>query len=493
MYTLAMERHYREAALNTLRSRLPRPDDLLPQSAVEMHEGLIRVVITMLIPVVPIPVMVAAPAVVTTPVAVTTAPPITTVPVGATTLVDTTTTTMVMPTMSQGEPDRLRASGSGLLRAAMVNQPLIPAPPITTAPVVFPTPTRVPITTGGRVGMTRAIGTGVPTVSGIVHPRPMVTLFVPIRPASQRARMSTAVGVMAGGVVAPTVRPTLSGRGRTPSPTPGPSRDVLMPPPGDEWSTLPAVAVDPRLTFHQPVVGPSTTTVQRTPGKTKKKKDPSPSKVKGQVEPDEGTTQKGKWHTCPECPSSGLFAVLNQFAAHMFDVHNYSWVCPMCGRILTDRGKFNFHVQRMHGVPGKTYMCYYPGCSKTFMTSQYLIDHFPIHGHEHACRRCGCGHRKRTDHLDHERRCKGLFNCEEYKALHEHVGPVWCENCGRIFMQAEYTAHLEACNRKYMERRKGKRHPTQTAVEEGRPACPQQGEQTVGLPSMSVSDTPQPS
>ncbi len=344
MYTLPMERHYREAALNTLRSRLPRPDDLLPKSAVEMHEGPIRVVLMMPIPVVPIPVTVAAPVVVTTPVAVTTAPPITTAPMVVTMPVDTMPTTTVTPIMSQGEPNRVRASGSGLLRAAMVNWPLIPAPPITTAPVVFPMPTRVPISTGGRVGMTHAVGTGVPMVSGIVRPRPVVTPFVPIHPASLRTRMSTAVGVMAGGVVAPTVRPTLSGRGQTPLPPPGPSRDVLMPPPGDEWSTLPAVAVDPQPTFHHPVAGLSTTTVQRTPGKAKKKKDPSPSKVKGQVEPNEGTTQKGKWCTCPECPSSGLFAMLNQFAAHMFDVHNYSWVCPVCGCILTDRGKVNFHV-----------------------------------------------------------------------------------------------------------------------------------------------------
>ncbi len=428
MYTLAMERHYQEAALNTLRSRLLRPNDLLPQSAVQMSKGPISVVIMIPIPVVPIRVTVAAPVVVTTPVAVTTAPPIMTAPVVVTTPMDTTPTTMVMPIMSQGQPNRVRASGSGLLRAAMVNRPLIPAPPIMTAPVMFPMPTHVPITTGGRVGVTRAVGTGVPTVSGIVRPRPAVTPFVPIRPASPRTRMSTAVRVMAGGVVAHTVRPTSSGRGWTPSPIPGPSWDVLMPPPGDEWSTLPAVPVDPQPMFCHPVVGPSTATAQRTPGKSKKK-DPSPSKVKGQVEPDEGTTQKGKWRTCPKCPSSGLFAVLNQFAAHMFEVHNYSWVCPVCGQILTDRGKFNFHVQCVHGVPGKTYTCYYPGCGKTFTTSQYLIDHFPIHGREHACQRCGHGHRKRMDRLDHERRCKGPFNCEEYEALHEHVGPVRCANC----------------------------------------------------------------
>ncbi len=50
------------------------------------------------------------------------------------------------------------------------------------------------------------------------------------------------------------------------------------------------------------------------------------------------------------------------------------------------------------------------------------------------------------DCLDHERRCKGPFNHEEYEALCEHVGPVWCDNCSQIFMQAEYTAHLKACN-----------------------------------------------
>ncbi len=60
-------------------------------------------------------------------------------------------------------------------------------------------------------------------------------------------------------------------------------------------------------------------------------------------------------------------------------------------------------------------------------------------------------------------------------------------------MLAEYTAHLEACNQEYLERRRGKRHPARTSTEEGQPACPQQGEQIAGLPSMFVSDTPQPS
>ncbi len=493
LYTLAMERHYREAALNTLRARLPRPNDLLPKSVVQMSEGPFSVVITMPIPVLPIPVPVTTPLAMTTPMAVTTVPPITTAPVVATTPVDTTPKTTVMPGMSQGEPNRVRASGSGLLRAAMVNWPLIPVLPIMTAPVVFHMPTHVPVTTGGRVSVTRAVGTGVPTTSGIVHPQPAGIPFVPIQPALQRTRVSTAAGVMAGGVVAPTVRPTVSRRGQVPSPMPGQSRDVQTPPPGDEWSMLPAVPVDPQPMFHHPVVGPSAVTGQKTPGESKKRKDPSPSKVPGQVEPDEETTQKGKWHTCPECPSSGLFAVLHQFATHMFDVHNYSWVCPVCGRILMDKGKLNFHVQRVHRIPGKMYTCYYPGCGKVFTTAQYLIDHFPIHGCEHACQRCGRGHRKRTDRQDHERWCKGPFNCDEYEALREHMGPVGCPICGKIFMQAEYTAHLEACNQKYLERRKGKRHPTQTEVEEGRPACPQQGEQTAGLPSTSILDAPQPS
>ena len=294
-YTLAMEKHYREAALNTLRARLLRPNDLLPKSVVQMSEGPISVVITMPIPVVPIPVLVTMLVAMTMPAAVTTVPPITTVPVVTTMPVDMMPKTTVMPVTSQGEPSRVRASGSGLLRAAMVSRPLIPVPPITTAPVVFPTPIRVPVATGGRVGMTRAVGTGVPTVSGIARPWPTGTPFVPICPALQRTRASTAAGVMAGGVVAPTVRPTASGRGRTPSPMPGPSWDVQTPPPGDKWSTPPAVPVDPQPTFCHPVVGLSAATGQKTPGKPRKRKDPSPSKVKGQVEPDKGTTQKGKW------------------------------------------------------------------------------------------------------------------------------------------------------------------------------------------------------
>ncbi len=93
----------------------------------------------------------------------------------------------------------------------------------------------------------------------------------------------------------------------------------------------PPAIVAPRPVPQQPMVGLSTTRTQRTPGKTKKK-DPSPSKVKGQVEPDEGTTQKVEWHACPECPRVGPFAVLNEFAVHMYNVHRYSWVCPVCGR-----------------------------------------------------------------------------------------------------------------------------------------------------------------
>ncbi len=293
VYTLAMERHYGEAALNTLRARLPRPNDLLPQSVVQMSEGPISVVITMPIPVVPIPVPVTAPVAVTTSVAVTTAPPITMAPMVVTMQVDTTPKATVMPVMSQGEPNRVRASGSGLWRAAMVNRPLVPAPPITTVPVMFPTPPRVPVTTGGRVGVTRAVGTGVPTMSGIVRLWPAGTPFVPICPALQRTRVSTAAGVMAWGVVAPTVKPTLSGKGQTPSPMPGQSWDVQMLLPEDEWSMPPAVPVDPQLTFRHPVAGPSAVTGQRTPGKSKKRKDLSPSMVKGQVEPNEGTTQKG--------------------------------------------------------------------------------------------------------------------------------------------------------------------------------------------------------
>ena len=145
----------------------------------------------------------------------------------------------------------------------------------------------------------------------------------------------------------------------------------------------------------------------------------------------------------------------------------------------------------MHGIEGKMYMCYFPGCGKTFPTAQYLMDHFPIHGREHTCRACGHGHWKKTDHLVHERHCKGPFDHEEYKALRENVTLVSCDNCGRIFMQAEYAAHLGACNQKFLQKKKGKRHPTQAVVEEGESACPHQGEQTAGLPSMSLADTPQ--
>ncbi len=177
----------------------------------------------------------------------------------------------------------------------------------------------------------------------------------------------------------------------------------------------------------------------------------------------------------------------------MRDMHNYLWVCPVCGHILPDKGKLNFHFQCMHGDPGKSHRCYYPWCGKSFTTAQYLIDHFPIHGREHSCRKCGHGHRKKTDRLDHERCCDGPFNREAFEALRESTVSTRCENCGRIYMQAEYTAHLEACNQKYLEKRKGKRHPSQTVTEEGRSARPQQGKQIAGLPSMFVSDTPQPS
>ena len=197
VYTLAIERHYQEAALNILTVRLPRPEDLLPQ--------------LMPISVVPIPAMTAAPVVVTmaTPPVMTappvmTTPPITMVPAITTARVEATSTTTTSFT-SRGEPDRLRASGSGVLRAAMVNRPLIPGPSITTIPVVFPTPMRVPIAAGGKVHLTRVIRQAVPMTSGIVRPVPRVTPLMPILPASLRARMSMAVGVMSGGVVTPSV------------------------------------------------------------------------------------------------------------------------------------------------------------------------------------------------------------------------------------------------------------------------------------------------
>ncbi len=258
--------------------------------------------------------------------------------------------------------------------------------------------------------------------------------------------------------------------------------------------TPPVSPVVPSLpAFRQPVAGPSTSRAQRTPGKTKKGKDPSPSKVRGQVEPNEGNTPKEHWRTCPKCPNSGYLSVVERFAEHMRDVHDYLWVCHVCGRILSDRGKLNFHVQRMHGDPGKSHKCYYPGCGKSFTTAQYLLDHFPIHSREHSCRKCGHGHRKRMDRLDHERRCDGPFNREAFEALRESTASTRCENCGRIYMQTEYTAHLEACNQKYLEKRKGKRRLSRTVIAEGQSACPQQGEQITGLPSMFVSDTPQPS
>ncbi len=268
-----------------------------------------------------------------------------------------------------------------------------------------------------------------------------------------------------------------------------------MSPPEDEWSSPPAAQVDPPPTFRQPVAGSSraqwTPSEMRTPGKMKKRKDPSPSKVRGQVKPDEGTTPKGKWHMCPECPTPKYFHVNERFAAHMRDVHDYLWVCHVCGHIMPDKGKLNFHHQRMHGSPGELYVCHYPGCFKGFMTAQYLLDHFPIHGREHLCRKCGHGHHKKTDQLDHERRCNGPFNRQEYEVLRESTASRHCHNCGQILMLAEYTAHLEACNREYLERKRGKRRPTQSSAERGRPARPQQGEQIAGLPSMFVSDTPQ--
>ncbi len=61
VYTLVIEKHYQEVALNILMIRLPCPDDLLPQ--------------IMPIPLVPLPATAAAPVVVTTA-----APPVTTMP-----------------------------------------------------------------------------------------------------------------------------------------------------------------------------------------------------------------------------------------------------------------------------------------------------------------------------------------------------------------------------------------------------------------------------
>ncbi len=117
--------------------------------------------------------------------------------------------------------------------------------------------------------------------------------------------------------------------------------------------------------------------------------------------------------------------MFEQFAEHMREVHNYKWVCPVCGRIMLDKGKLNFHVQRVHGIPGKTHICHYPGCGKSFTTAQYLIDHFPIHGCEHSCHKCGRGHRKKMDRLDHERHCDGPFNHEVtrhcVRAWHRHA------------------------------------------------------------------------
>ncbi len=488
VYTLAMERHCLESAFSMLKRRIPWPNDLLPPSAVELHEGPIQVQIMMPIPVVPVPVTAATPA----QVAVTTAA--TTVAVTTQTGVSTTTAGTATPTTSKGVSEKAIASGSGQLRATMVNRPLIPVPPTTTPPVVFPTPVRVPVMTSGGVNLTRVLGAGVPTASGIVRPIPRAPRLVPILPTSPRTRMSTVIGVMAGGVVAPTVKPTASGRGQSQSPTPGPSRDVRTPPqttpmPEDDWSMPPAVMRDPRPTFQPPVAGPR----PKTPGKKGKRKDPSPAKVRGRIDPDEGSAIKGKWHSCSKCPHSGMFAVHKEFAAHMFHVHSYNWVCPMCARIMPDKGKFNFHVQRIHGIPGRTYPCHFPGCGKTFSTAHYLMDHLPIHGREHACSKCGRGHRKRTDCMDHERQCEGPFNHEEYAMLWERAAPMVCQNCHEIFMQVEYLAHLEACNRGYTEKKKGKRHPAPTVVEGGRLACPQTGEQMAGLPSMFVADVPLPS
>ncbi len=219
MYTVAMERHCQEAALNTLRVRFPRPDDLLPPTTVEVYEDPVKVVISMAAPVVTIPVVMASPLVVTTTVPpvttvplITTAPPVTTTP---TTTVERTqvTTTTATPTPTGGENAWLRASGSGVLRAAMVNRPLIPGPSIAPLPVVFPPLAHVPIAAGGRLPFTRIIRPGIPTTSGIV--RPKVTPVVPILPAPPKGRVDTTTGVMSGGVVTPAVQSALSGRGQT--------------------------------------------------------------------------------------------------------------------------------------------------------------------------------------------------------------------------------------------------------------------------------------
>ncbi len=217
VYTLSIEKHYQEAVLNILAIRLPRPEDLLPPIAV---------------PLVAVPVTAAAPVVVTTA-----APPVTTTPptlmttpimtVSTTTMVriEVTTTTTASST-SKGEPARFRASGSGVLRAAMVNRPLIPGPLSTTTPVVFPTPARLPTATGGPVHLTHVIRRAVPSTSGIVRPVPRVSSPVPVLPAATRARMTMAGRVMLGGVVTPSVRPALSGRGQVTAPTQALPRDV---------------------------------------------------------------------------------------------------------------------------------------------------------------------------------------------------------------------------------------------------------------------------
>ncbi len=316
----------------------------------------------------------------------------------------------------------------------MVNRHLIPGPSITTIPVMFPMPARLPIAAGGKVHLTRIIRQAVPMTSGIVRPVPRVTPLVPIPPASSRARMSTAV--MSGGVVTPSVQPALSGRGQATTPTQVLPRDVpttarSASPIEDMWVTPPAAPVaPPQPVFQHLVAGPSTSRAQRTLGKTRKGKDPSPSKVRGQVEPNEGHTPKEHWRTCPECPNLGYLSVIERFAEHMHDMHDYLWVCPVCGHILPDKGKLNFHMQHVHGDPGKSHRCHYPGCGKSFTTVQYLLDHFPIHGREHSCRKCGHGHRKKTDQLDHERRCDGPLNREAFEALHESMASTCCENCG---------------------------------------------------------------
>ncbi len=496
MYTHALEKQYQEAALSILMMKLPCPDDLLPQVSP--------------LSLIPLPANVAAPVVVTpaarpvvTVPSVTTAPPTTeTTPTTTVTAITTTsretTVTMTATVTSQGEAVRVRASGSGVLRATMVNRPLVPGPTLTNLPVVFPTPARLPIVAGGTVQLTRVLRQAVPSTSGIIRPLPRVTPVMPIRPASVRARMSTAVGVMSGGVVTPSVPPALRGRGQVTSPARAPTRDEPtttrpVSPSEDVWATPPAVPVaPPQPVFRPPVAGLSTSR-QRTPGKTRKRKDPSPSKVRGHVEPDEGSTPKEHFHVCPECPNSGYISVVKRFAEHMHDVHDYLWVCPVCGRIQPDKGKLNFHMIHVHGEPGVSHKCFYPGCGKSFSTAQYLIDHLPIHGREHACHKCGHGHRKRTDRLDHERCCDGPFNRDAFEALRESTASKCCDNCGRVFMQVKYTAHLEACNQKYLEKRKGKRRLSRIVVaEEGRSARPQEGELIAGLPSMFASDTPPP-